>query len=306
VPGRRAAGPGGGNRASASGADPSSRGPARAVPAHGSAEPAPRNGAPPLVPAPRSAPESPSPPTASPGPEPRRPVLVLAARHTDAPTAGGPARPARRDTGAVGNTAIGGGLDDPAVGALLCALRAQAGAEALPRDIGGLLYSLVRVRRPGVTVDHGGAWPDTAVPLAAAVRDNGSGHLVCRAPGRSAAGRTRAWLERAGLTPWARVLGPFADLAASLPGPLDLLVLRGRPDTWRATLELLEPMMRPGTQVVAGSRHALPDDYLHRVRSSGRYLSLALPIGDGLEVSSRLAHPSRATLPPRTDPGTSS
>ncbi|WP_158710216.1 O-methyltransferase [Streptomyces sp. NRRL F-5126] len=197
-------------------------------------------------------------------------------------------------------------LDDPAVEALLCALRARAGADALPRDAGRLLYSLVRARRPGVTVDYGGAWPDTAIPLAAAVRDNGTGLAVCWAPGRPAASRARAWLERAGLAPWARVLGPFGDLAAALPGPLDLLVLRGRPAAWPSALELLEPVMRPGSQVVASERHGLPGAYAHQVRASGRYLSLALPIGDGLEVSSRLAGPSRADGPTRTDPGMSS
>ncbi|WP_329455133.1 hypothetical protein [Streptomyces sp. NBC_01497] len=200
----------------------------------------------------------------------------------------------------------GGSLDDPEVCALLGALRARAGADALRPDTGLLLYSLVRARRPHVVVDHGSFWPDTSIPLATAVRDNGVGETVCWTPGRRSALRARTWLARAGLTPYARVVEHRDALPAEVSGPVDLLVLRGRQECWLAALELLEPLMRPGAQVVAAGQRALPGDYLHRVRASGHYLSFALSIGDGLEVSSRLAFPSRAAEPTRTDRGLSS
>jgi predicted O-methyltransferase YrrM len=53
-------------------------------------------------------------------------------------------------------------------------------------------------------------------------------------------------------------------------------------------LDVLEPKMRTGTLVVADNLSMLPDAYVERVRDPKRgYVSISLPLGDGVELSLR-------------------
>lgn len=165
------------------------------------------------------------------------------------------------------------------------------GDAALPvaPAVGRLLYLLTRVLGARTVVEFGTSFGTSLVYLAAAVRDNGGDGLVYGSemhPRKAA--RARANLGRAGLAEHVRILeGDARETLRDLPGPVDLVLLDGWKDLYLPVLEVLEPAMRPGTLVVADNLDMLPAAYLERVRSGGGYTSLALPLGDGIELSLR-------------------
>lgn len=176
---------------------------------------------------------------------------------------------------------------------------AEDTGEPVSPEVGRLLYSLVRSMRPACVVAYGGV-PDGALEaLAAGVRANCTGRVSGYLPHRRSAIAARTRLATADLTEWAEIRD--ADLheigrgPAGPPLPVDLALLDCPPGGLLPALAALERRMRPGTIVLAvGPTQAGP--YLDRVRDGSDYLSIALPIGAGLEVSTRLT-PAPATGP---------
>jgi long-chain acyl-CoA synthetase len=175
-------------------------------------------------------------------------------------------------------------------------------------EVGRLLYSLVRAMRPALVVGFGGA-AGTVAQLAAGARANGSGRVTGFVPDASGAAGTRAGLASAGLARWAEITEADVDALgrapAGTPYTVDLVLLDCRPDRTLPALTVLEPRMRPGTVVIAVGP-ALTAPYLDRVRDGGGYLSVALPVGAGLEASTRLRPPAggtRTALSTTTAPG---
>ncbi len=168
---------------------------------------------------------------------------------------------------------------------------AWCGEAALPvaPAVGRLLYLLVRILRARTVVEFGTSFGTSLVYLAAAIRDGGGEGVVYGSEMHPRkAERARVNLARAGLAEHTRILeGDARETLRDVPGPLDLVLLDGWKDLYLPVLEVLEPAMRPGTLVVADNLDMLPDGYLDRVRSGGGYTSLALPLGDGIELSLR-------------------
>ncbi|MFD6420502.1 AMP-dependent synthetase [Streptomyces sp. NPDC060198] len=169
--------------------------------------------------------------------------------------------------------------------------RPEAPGEPAGPEIGRLLYSLVRSMRPQSVVGFGGGIADALDQLAAGARANGTGQVTGFLPDPRRAAAARARLTALALTRWAAVreagvhgLGlPPADG----PAAVDLALLDCRADLALPALTVLEPRLRPGSIVIAvGSAATGP--YLDRVRDGEEYLSIALPVGPGLEVSTRL------------------
>jgi hypothetical protein len=140
--------------------------------------------------------------------------------------------------------------------------------------------------RPARVVAFGGAAPGTLDQLAAGSRANGTGHVVGCVPDPRRAVAARARLAAAGLIGWAEVrgadlheLGPAPEAA---PDPVDLVLFDCRPEASLVALAALERRMRPGTIVLAMDP-APTGPYLDRVRDGDDYLSIALPVGAGLE-----------------------
>jgi predicted O-methyltransferase YrrM len=175
---------------------------------------------------------------------------------------------------------------------------AQAAADALAdvympiSEAGGrLLYSLVRAIRPQVVVEFGTSYGISTVHLAAAVADNGTGHVYGTELSTTKAEAARANLAAAGLAEQATILlGDARDTLREVPGPIGLLLLDGWKQLSLPVLHLLEPRLAPGALVVADDIE-LPTmrPYLDHVRDPANgYLGVEFPVEDGMEISCRV------------------
>lgn len=175
---------------------------------------------------------------------------------------------------------------------------AQAAADALAdvympiSEAGGrLLYSLIRAIRPQVVIEFGTSYGISTVHLAAAVADNGTGHVFGTELSTTKAEAARANLAAAGLAEHATILlGDARDTLREVPGPIGLLLLDGWKDLSLPVLNLLEPRLAPGALVVADDI-TMPTmrPYLDHVRDPANgYLGVEFPVEDGMEISCRI------------------
>jgi predicted O-methyltransferase YrrM len=153
------------------------------------------------------------------------------------------------------------------------------------RATGTLLYMLARGSGAHTIVEFGTSFGLSTLHLAAALRDNGGGHLVTSEFEPSKVARARANLEAAGLDDLVEIREGDAlrTLAVDLPGAIDLVLLDGAKALYPDVLALLQGRLRPGALIVADNADHSPE-YLEHVRSSGSgYLST--PFGDDVELS---------------------
>jgi predicted O-methyltransferase YrrM len=175
---------------------------------------------------------------------------------------------------------------------------AQAAADALAdiympiSEAGGrLLYSLVRAIRPQVVVEFGTSYGISTVHLAAAVADNGTGHVYGTELSAAKVAAARANLTAAGLAEQATILvGDARETLREVPGPIGLLLLDGWKELSLPVLHLLEPRLAPGALVVADDIDMLTmRPYLDHVRDPANgYLGVEFPVEDGMEISCRV------------------
>ena len=159
-------------------------------------------------------------------------------------------------------------------------------------DAGRLLYSLVRASRPTTVVEFGMSLGISAIHLASAVRDNGSGRVVTtELSADKVVAATRNFAD-AGLDDLITVLqGDALQTLASVEGPVEFVLLDGWKDLYMQVLELLEPRLAPGALVVADNT-SMPDlrPYLDYVRDPANgYVSVNFPAreSDSMEISCR-------------------
>ncbi|GLV72349.1 O-methyltransferase [Streptomyces hygroscopicus] len=158
---------------------------------------------------------------------------------------------------------------------------------------GKLLYNLVRAVRPATVVEFGMSFGISTLHLAAAVRDNGTGHVFTTEMSKDKIAAARKTFAETGLDDLITVLeGDAQETLADLEGPVDFVLLDGWKDLCRPVLRLLEPRLRPGTLVVADDvdqcQGALRP-YLEYVRDPANgYHNVTFPIEDGMEISCRL------------------
>jgi predicted O-methyltransferase YrrM len=158
---------------------------------------------------------------------------------------------------------------------------------------GRLLYTLVRASRPATVVEFGTSFGISTIHLAAAVRDNGTGHVISTELSAAKVARARANLTEAGLADLVTILeGDARETLAGLPGPVGFVLLDGWKDLYLPVLRLLEHALPAGALVVADDTISMADrmaDYLSYVRDPARgYLSVSFPESDGLEITCRV------------------
>jgi predicted O-methyltransferase YrrM len=155
---------------------------------------------------------------------------------------------------------------------------------------GDLLYSLVRASRPTTVVEFGTSFGISTIHLAAAVTDNGTGHVISTELSADKIKAAHANLTEAGLADAVTILpGDALETLADIPGPIGLVLLDGWKDLCLPVLHLLEPKLAPGALVVADDS-TFPNmaDYLAYVRDPANgYVNVAFPIEDGMEISCR-------------------
>lgn len=157
------------------------------------------------------------------------------------------------------------------------------------RQTGMLLYMLVRSCQARAIVEFGTSFGISTLHLAAALRDNGGGHLITTEFEPSKAQRARGNLAAGGLLDLVEIREGDAleTLRSGLPEQIDMLLLDGAKGLYAEVLQLVEQRLRPGALIVADNADYCPE-YMELVRSpEGGYLSLPLP-GD-VELSMKRA-----------------
>jgi predicted O-methyltransferase YrrM len=159
-------------------------------------------------------------------------------------------------------------------------------------EVGRLIYLLARMRRAHTIVEFGTSLGISAIHLAAALRDNGSGKLIATELDDSKAERARRNLGEAGLDDLVEIRAgdAFATLRDG-PEKIDFLLLDGWKEAYLPMLKMLEPRLAPGAVVVADDLDIAPESlasYLAHVRDAvNGYASAEIPLGDGIEISIR-------------------
>lgn len=159
-------------------------------------------------------------------------------------------------------------------------------------EAGRLLYSLVRATRPATVVEFGMSFGISAVHLAAAVRDNGSGRVVTTELSETKIAAAKKTFAETGLDDVITILhGDALTTLADLPGPVNFVLLDGWKNLYLPVLELLEPRLSPGVLVVADNTSAADTQpYLDRVRNPDNgYVSFNFQVrdSDSMEISCR-------------------
>jgi predicted O-methyltransferase YrrM len=159
-------------------------------------------------------------------------------------------------------------------------------------EAGRLLYSLVRATRPAIVVEFGMSFGISALHLAAAVRDNGTGKVVTTELSETKIAAAKKTFAETGLDDVITILeGDALTTLQSVDGSIDFVLLDGWKDLYLPVIELLEPRLSTGTLVVADN--ASSDDmapYLDRVRNQDNgYVSFNFLVreSDSMEVSCR-------------------
>jgi predicted O-methyltransferase YrrM len=153
---------------------------------------------------------------------------------------------------------------------------------------GRLLYALVRAVRPATIVEFGMSFGISTVHLAAAVRDNGAGHVVTTELSTEKIAAARRTFAETGLHDLITVLvGDARDTLTGLAGPVDFVLLDGWKELCLPVLRILEPRLKPGNLVVADNVELSGlQPYLSYVRDPANgYESATFPVQDGMEIS---------------------
>ena len=159
---------------------------------------------------------------------------------------------------------------------------------AVSRETGTLLYMLARGCRARAIVEFGTSFGLSTLHLAAALRDNGGGHLITSEFEPSKVARARENLAAGGVLDLVEIREGDAlqTLSIDLPDAIDLLVLDGAKALYADVLSIAESRLKPGAFLVADDADYCPE-YLTHVRSPANgYLST--PFGEDVEVSMRI------------------
>ncbi|KAA0098587.1 methyltransferase [Mycolicibacterium sp. P1-18] len=157
-------------------------------------------------------------------------------------------------------------------------------------EFGQFLYVCARACRATNVVEFGTSFGVSTIHLAAALRDNGGGHLVGTELEPTKARRATENLTAAGLADVVDVrVGDALETLRDDVDPVDMVLLDGAFSLYLPVLQLLESRLRPGALVLGENASG---DYLRYVRDPRNgYRSVVLPFepGRGNELSVRTA-----------------
>jgi predicted O-methyltransferase YrrM len=165
---------------------------------------------------------------------------------------------------------------------------------AIAPEVGRLIYSLARVKRPAIAVEFGTSFGISAIHIASALKDNGEDRLITTELSESKSARAAQNLAKAGIASLVEIRQ--GDAFHSLVGVanIDLLLLDGWKQLYLPLLKMLEPALSEGCLVLAddlyhrGEARADLKPYVRYVRDpTNGYVSTEIPIDDGLELSVR-------------------
>ena len=159
-------------------------------------------------------------------------------------------------------------------------------------EAGRLLYALVRATRPSTVVEFGMSLGISAIHLASAVRDNGSGRVVTTELSAAKVAAAKKTFAETGLDDLITVLeGDALTTLADIDAPVEFVLLDGWKELYLPVTQLLEPLLPAGALIVADNTSM--DDtkpYLEHVRDPANgYVSVNFPVrdSDSMEISCR-------------------
>jgi predicted O-methyltransferase YrrM len=189
--------------------------------------------------------------------------------------------------------------NDPAI---LAKARGKTGADRtvlldeafipVSAEAGRLLDTLARGAAPGTLVEFGTSFGISTIYLAAAVRDRGAGRVITTELHAGKAERARAYIAEAGLIDVVDLrIGDALETLKGLRREVSLAFLDGWKELYLPLLRVIEPALLPGALVVADDLDLFPEalaPYLAYVRDPANgYVSVAVPLGDAMEISAR-------------------
>lgn len=148
---------------------------------------------------------------------------------------------------------------------------------AVSPDYGRFLYAVACARKATRIVEFGTSMGISTIYLAAALRDNGGGHLIGSEMEPAKVSRARANLEAAGLADLVDIrAGDALETLRDVGGEIDLLLVDGAFSLYLPVLKLVEPWLTHGAVVLG--ENAFEPDYRAYVRDPANgYASFALP-----------------------------
>lgn len=160
---------------------------------------------------------------------------------------------------------------------------------------GALLYLLARATGAHTVVEYGTSFGVSTIHLASAVRDNGGGTVIGTELQHDKAVAAQRNFVEAGVSDLVDLrVGDALETLVDVPEVVDLVLLDGWPDLALPVLRLLEPSLRPGSLILVddvdmdwGSDVHGPL-LAHLGDPENGYLSLKIPVGDGIQACIRL------------------
>lgn len=148
---------------------------------------------------------------------------------------------------------------------------------AVSPEYGRFLYAIARARKATRIVEFGTSMGISTIYLAAALRDNGGGHLIGSEMEPAKVERARANLDAAGLADLVDIrAGDALETLKQVGGKIDLLLVDGAFSLYLPVLRLLEPWLSPGSVILG--ENAFEPGYRTYVRDPANgYVSFALP-----------------------------
>lgn len=161
---------------------------------------------------------------------------------------------------------------------------------AVSPDYGRFLYAIARACRATKVIEFGTSMGISTIYLAAALRDNGGGHLIGSEMEPAKVLRARANLSAAGLADLVDIrAGDALETLKDVGGAIDLLLVDGAFSLYLPVLKLVEPWLKPGAVILG--ENAFEPGYQTYVRDPANgYVSFALPdAGRGNELTVKVS-----------------
>ena len=159
-------------------------------------------------------------------------------------------------------------------------------------ETGRLLWIMIRTAGASRILEVGTSNAFSTIWLADAARETG-GRVTTLEMNPDKITLARENLVKAGLTDRVEIIqGPAATTLRDIPGPFDFIFLDADRPSYLMYLELVVPKLVPGGVLVADNvvSHAGElQDYLARVKSHPALFSVTVPVGNGEEISFKLA-----------------
>jgi predicted O-methyltransferase YrrM len=159
-------------------------------------------------------------------------------------------------------------------------------------DTGRLLWIMIRTGGASRILEVGTSNAFSTIWLADAARETG-GRVTTLEMNPNKIALATENLTKAGLADRVEIVqGAAATTLRDLPGPFDFVFLDADRPSYLTYLELVVPKLVPGGLLVADNvvSHASElQDYLARVKAHPALFSVTVPVGNGEEISFKLA-----------------